>query len=117
LSDRLGFRASREINQALPALGVRGRPGGGRKALRRRSLFSCALRLEVARRGRADLPGRGGNEHGLVQEERTPFLGIGPVGISAAEELELPVETFYEAGIAKQGDQVAFVPEEPTDWI
>ena len=76
-----------------------------------------ALELVVAGCAEADLPGRGGNEHRLVEEERTPFLGVGPVGIVAAEQLELPVEAFHEPGIAKQGDQVAFAPEEPTDWI
>ena len=64
-----------------------------------------------------DLPGRGANEHGLVQEEGTPLPRGGVVFGRAAEELKLPVDSFHEPGIAEHVDEVAFIPEEPTNWI
>lgn len=116
LKSETGCGAGREARTYSTAASIstfsRWQAGCGGKAL-----FSSALGLKVARDDGTHLPGRGGNEHSLVQEERTPFLGIGPVGSGAAEELEFPVEAFHEPGIAKQGDEVAFVPEEPTDWI
>ena len=53
----------------------------------------------------------------FMQKQGTPLLGVGPVGIGAAEQLELPIEAFYEPGITEQSDEVAFIPEEPIDWI
>ena len=60
---------------------------------------------------------RGANEQCLVQEEGTPFPGFRAVGIGAAAEFKLAVEFFEQAGLAKHGDEIAFVTEEPTGWI
>jgi len=72
----------------------------------------------LERAGRDDsTSGRSGNEHRFVQEQGTPLLGVGAVGLAAAQEFELATEVSHKAGIAEAGNEFAFVLFKPGQEI